>query len=60
MIKRTKKIVTLILTATIILTTSIGVFAADNDGWTEASKTAAASNGAWKNWCKEWETIKYV
>lgn len=58
MIKRTKKIVTLILTATIVLTTSIGVFAADNDGWTEASKTVAASNGAWENWCKEWETIK--
>lgn len=58
MIKRTKKIVILILAATIVLTTSIGVFAADNDGWTEASKTAAASNGAWENWCKEWETIK--
>lgn len=58
MIKRTKKFITIILTATMLLTVSIGAFAADNDGWTEASKTSAADNGKWEDWCKEWETIK--
>lgn len=58
MLKHTKKITTLIIAATMIITTSIGVFAADNDGWTEANKTSAASNGVWENWSKEWENIK--
>ena len=58
MIKRTKKLITLILTTTMLLTASIYSFAADNDGWTEASKTTAAANGEWEKWCKEWETIK--
>lgn len=59
MIKRTKQFITLILTTTILLTASIYSFAADNDGWTEAIKTSAASNGEWEKWCKEWENIKY-
>ncbi|WP_410746173.1 fibronectin type III domain-containing protein, partial [Clostridium neonatale] len=58
MIKRTKKLITLILTTTMLLTASIYSFAADNDGWTEASKTTAAANGDWDKWCKEWESIK--
>ena len=58
MIKRTKKFMTIILTATMLLTASIGVFAADNDGWTEASKTSVAADGNWEDWCKEWETVK--
>jgi len=58
MIKRAKKIVTILLTTTMLLTTSISVFAADNDGWTEASKTTVASNGEWEKWSKEWELVK--
>lgn len=58
MLKRTKKIITIMITTAMLLTTSIGVFAADNDGWTEASKTKVASNGTWEKWSKEWETVK--
>lgn len=58
MIKRTKKLITLILTTTMLLTASIYSYAADNDGWTEASKTSAAANGEWDKWCNEWESIK--
>ena len=41
----------------VLLFTSI-VWAADNDGWTEAPYTEAAQNGAWEKWCEEWETEK--
>ncbi|MVX66665.1 serine/threonine protein phosphatase [Clostridium chromiireducens] len=58
MIKSTKKLIVTIITATMLVSTSIGVFAASNDGWTEARKTASASNGQWEKWCNEWETIK--
>lgn len=58
MIKRAKKLMTILLTLTVVLSASAGVFAADNDGWTEASKTAAADNGQWEKWCDEWEQIK--
>lgn len=58
MIRRTKKLITLLLTTTMLLTASIYSFAADNDGWTEASRTTAAANGEWEKWCKEWDTIK--
>ena len=58
MIKRTKKLITIILTTTMLLTASISAFAADNDGWTEASKTTVASNGAWEKWSNEWESVK--
>lgn len=58
MIKSTTKLIVTVLTATMLITTSIGVFAADNDGWTEASKTTAAANGAWEKWCSEWEAVK--
>lgn len=58
MIKSTKKLIVTIITVTMLAVTSIGVFAADNDGWTEASKTNVAANGAWEKWCNEWETVK--
>jgi Predicted phosphohydrolases len=57
-LKRTKRIITIMITTAMVLTANIGVSAASNDGWTEANKTTAASNGAWDSWCKEWETIK--
>ena len=58
MIRRTKKLITVLLTLTVALSVSGGVFAADNDGWTEASTTAVADNGEWEKWCDEWENIK--
>ncbi|WP_010235953.1 purple acid phosphatase family protein [Clostridium arbusti] len=53
-----KRIVVLLLTTTILFTTSITAIAASNDGWTEASRTEAAKNGAWDKWVKTWDTIK--
>lgn len=59
MIKRTKNIITILLTLSVALSVSAGlVFAADNDGWTEASKTTAAEDGSWEKWCGEWESVK--
>lgn len=58
MIRRGRKLMVAILTATMVTTTWMPVFAADNDGWTEASQTGAAANGAWEKWCEQWETIK--
>ena len=58
MIRRGRKIMVAILTATMVNTIWTPVFAADNDAWTEASQTGAAANGAWEEWCEEWETIK--
>ena len=46
------------LALTITTCTSLSVFAAENDGWTEAKLTEAADNGVWEAWCTEWETIK--
>lgn len=45
-------IVSSLLTAAMCTT----VFAADNDGWTQADKTDAAANGAWEAWVNQWET----
>lgn len=58
MIRRTKKLMTLLLTLSVILGVNANVFAADNDGWTEASKTTAAENGEWDKWCNEWKEVK--
>jgi hypothetical protein len=58
MIKIIKKLMATIVTATILTSTSITVFAANNDGWTEASKTTASTNVTWEKWCKDWETFK--
>lgn len=58
MIKRVKKLMASIIAATLISGLSTSVLAADNDGWTDASQTGAAANGAWESWKNEWETIK--
>ena len=58
MIKRTKRVMASIMLAVMMASTSNAVFAAENDGWTEASQTEAAKNGAWEVWCEKWETIK--
>lgn len=58
MIKRTKKVMASIMVAIMMTTTSYTVFAAENDGWTEAPYTEAAQGGAWEAWCEKWETIK--
>ncbi len=51
-----RKKIALALSA-IMLFSSI-IWAADNDGWTEAPYTQAAENGAWDEWCSVWETEK--
>ncbi len=48
--------ISLALSAVLLFTTI--VWAADNDGWTEAPYTEAAQNGAWEEWCEKWETEK--
>lgn len=58
MIKRTKKVMAALMVAIMMSTTSYTVFAAENDGWTEAPYTEAAQGGAWETWCEKWETIK--
>lgn len=58
MIKRTKRVMASIMLAVMMASSSNIVFAAENDGWTEASQTEAAKNGAWEAWCEKWETIK--
>ena len=47
-----------LMVAIMMITTSYTVFAAENDGWTEAPYTEAAQGGAWEAWCEKWETIK--
>lgn len=51
---RRKKIFATIMIASIVASTSLSVFAADNDSWTEADKTSPS----WQQWCEEWEKIK--
>lgn len=58
MIRRGKKLMVAIVAASLLSEMSTGVLAADNDGWTDATQTGAAGNGAWSNWAQEWETIK--
>lgn len=54
MIKKTKKIMAVIMVAVMVVTTNgYNVFAASDDKWTEATK-----GEAWNEWCEEWETIK--
>ena len=60
MIKRTKKVMAALMVAIMMTTTSYTVFAAENDGWTEAPYTEAAQGGAWEAWCEKWETIKTI
>lgn len=58
MIRRGKKLMVAIVAASLLSGMSTGVLAADNDGWTDATQTEAAGNGAWSEWVDEWETIK--
>lgn len=58
MLSARKKILAALIIAAIITPTSVTVFAAANDGWTEATQTTAAKNGKWEEWCKTWDTIK--
>ncbi|MCH3965077.1 MAG: metallophosphoesterase [Clostridium sp.] len=58
MLKRNKKMMVLLLTATMLTSTGITAIAASNDGWTEASQTEAAKNGVWDVWVQKWETVK--
>ena len=53
-----KKVIAIVLSSSLLATTSITVFAASNDGWTEANQTQAAQNGNWTQWCTTWDTIK--
>ena len=57
MIKRKSGLIALILTAT-MMTSSLVTMAADNDGWTEATKTEPGKTSQWTDWCKQWENIK--
>lgn len=58
MLKGNKKMIVLVLTATMLTSTGITAMAAEWDGWTEASQTEAAKNGAWEDWVNKWETVK--
>ncbi|WP_446898468.1 metallophosphoesterase [Clostridium sp. LBM24168] len=58
MLRRTKRMAVLLLTATMLTSTGITTMAAGNDGWTEATQTDAAKNGAWDAWVQKWEAIK--
>lgn len=51
-----RKKISLALAAIMLISST--VWAADNDGWTEAPSTSAAENGAWEDWCNTWETEK--
>lgn len=51
-----RKKISLALSAVMLFSTI--VWAANNDGWTEAQLTEAASNGVWEKWCNDWETEK--
>ena len=46
-----RKKISLALSAVMLFSTI--VCAANNDGWTEAPLTEAASNGVWEKWCKK-------
>lgn len=41
-----------------ICSTVIVGFAASNDDWTDAKKTELAADGAWEEWCNQWEQSK--
>lgn len=58
MIKRSKKLIASLMVISVLMSMTSTVFAADNDGWTEANQTEAAKNGAWEEWCEKWENIK--
>jgi len=56
--KKGRKYFASLMLAAMISSSAINVFAADNDGWTEATQTRPGQTKAWSAWCKQWETIK--
>ena len=58
MIKRNKKIMISLMVGILFVSMGKSVLAAENDGWTEAAQTEAAANGAWEEWCNQWEKTK--
>ena len=53
-----KKKISVITSILLSMSMTAAVTAADNDGWTDATKTDAAQNGAWEQWTQHWETAK--
>lgn len=53
-----KKKISVITSILLSMSMTAAVTAADNDGWTDATKTDAAQNGAWEQWTQDWETAK--
>lgn len=53
-----KQLKTLVLVTVMLGNMTGGIFAASNDGWTEATQTIAAQNGEWERWCERWEEVK--
>ncbi|MGL5312668.1 MAG: fibronectin type III domain-containing protein, partial [Peptostreptococcaceae bacterium] len=49
-----KKIISTITMVTIVASTCMYIFGADNDNWTEADKNSIS----WQQWREEWEKIK--
>lgn len=56
--KGRKYFASLMLAAMVSTSSAVNVFAADNDGWTEATQTKAGQTSLWTKWCKKWEGIK--
>lgn len=56
--KKGKKYFVSLMLATIISSSTMNIFAASNDGWTEATQTRPGQTIAWKSWCRQWEQIK--
>ncbi|WP_082238761.1 metallophosphoesterase [Niameybacter massiliensis] len=57
-LKTRKRLIAFALVTAMLGSGAVNTFAASNDAWTEATQTEAAKNGAWEQWCNEWENIK--
>ncbi|MDA3730911.1 metallophosphoesterase [Niameybacter massiliensis] len=57
-LKTRKRLIAFALVTAMLGGGAVNTFAASNDAWTEATQTEAAKNGAWEQWCNEWENIK--
>ena len=57
-LKTRKRLIAFALVTAMLGSGALNTFAASNDAWTEATQTEAAKNGAWEQWCNEWENIK--
>lgn len=56
--KKGRKYFVSLMLATMISSSTMNIFAASNDGWTEATQTKPGQTSAWNAWCKQWEEIK--